>query len=110
MRQNFVYSLQQLQNRITGMGDMVDNALRLSVESLKLRPHVLAQQVIAADAEVNRERLAIEEEALTLIATQSPVAQDLRLIAAIMYISTELERMGDHAKGIARINEMMGDE
>ncbi len=110
MRENFQHSLQQLKNQITRMGEMVNTALRLSVESLKLRQHILAQQVINADAAINRERLAVEEEALTLIATQGPVAHDLRLIAAIMYISTELERMGDHAKGIARINEMMGDE
>ena len=109
MRENFEYGLQQLRNQITQMGDLVDKALRQSIESLRLRQTILAQHVITQDAEINRARFAIEEEALTMIATQGPVAHDLRLIAATMYIATELERMGDHAKGIARITNLLGD-
>jgi phosphate transport system protein len=59
---------------------------------------------------INEKRFAIESEALTLIATQQPMAGDLRVIAAVLEIAHELERMGDYAKGIAKINLMMGDE
>ena len=59
---------------------------------------------------INRKRFEIEEKCLLLLATQQPMASDLRIIAGIMNIITDLERMGDHAEGIAKINLMMGDE
>ncbi len=110
MRDSFERGLQELRDEILVMGSMVDKALYQAVESLRQRQRVLSQYVIQNDHNINRKRFDIEEKGLTLIATQAPVAQDLRLIAAILNISNELERMGDHAKGIARINEMMKDE
>ncbi|HEX2915173.1 MAG TPA: phosphate signaling complex protein PhoU [Chloroflexia bacterium] len=106
-RELFERGLQDLQNRILNMGEQADRALRLSVEALKSRQPVLAEAVIKNDQDINRERFGIEEAALTLIATQGPVAHDLRLIAAVIHISSELERMADHAKGIARLVEIM---
>ncbi|MGD1995008.1 MAG: phosphate signaling complex protein PhoU, partial [Anaerolineae bacterium] len=66
--------------------------------------------LIAGDRAINERRYAIEEDALVLIATQQPMASDMRLLAAILEIVTELERMGDYAKGIARINLMIGQQ
>jgi len=110
-RPTFEHSLQQLQDEVLVMGSMVDKALHQAIDALKRRDHRLAKFVIANDREVNRQRFVIEEQALTLFATQQPiVARDLRLLAAILNIISELERMGDHAKGIARINEMMDDQ
>ena len=63
-----------------------------------------------ADAKINAKRFAIEEQVMILIATQQPMAHDLRLLASILEVSAELERMGDYAKGIATINIRMGDE
>ena len=107
IRRNFEQGLQELSSRIIELGNQVDRALYHAIESLRLRQHLLSQNVISQDNQINRERFAIEEAALTLIATQSPVAHDLRFVAGVMYIASELERMGDQAKGIARINEMM---
>ncbi|MEA3345016.1 MAG: phosphate signaling complex protein PhoU [Chloroflexota bacterium] len=59
---------------------------------------------------MNEKRFAIEDNCLALIATQQPMASDLRTLAAVLEIATELERTGDYAKGIARINLMMGEE
>jgi len=62
------------------------------------------------DKEINKKRFAIENQLMILIATQQPMAHDLRLLASTMEIISELERMGDYAKGIANINVRMGDE
>jgi phosphate transport system protein len=69
-----------------------------------------AERIVADDREINRRRYAIEEDCLSLIAMHQPAAKDLRLIAGMLEISTELERIGDYAKGISKINLMMGPE
>jgi phosphate transport system protein len=89
---------------------MVEEALVQSVETLKQRDFVGSRLLIASDRAINERRYAIEEDAITLIATQQPMAGDMRLLAAILEIVTELERMGDYAKGIARINLMIGEQ
>ena len=89
---------------------MVENALVTSVEMLKRRDLDGARRIIFADNEINRRRFAIESECLILIATQQPMATDLRMLAAILDISSELERIGDYAKGIGRISLMIGDK
>jgi phosphate transport system protein len=89
---------------------MVEEALVQSVETLKKRDFIGSRRLIAGDQEINQRRYAIEEDTITLIATQQPMAGDMRLLAAILEIVTELERMGDYAKGIARINLMIGEE
>jgi phosphate transport system protein len=92
------------------LGSMVEEALVESVETLKQRDFVGSRRLIAGDQAINERRYAIEEAAMTLIATQQPMAGDMRLLAAILEIVTELERMGDYAKGIARINLMIGEQ
>jgi phosphate transport system protein len=89
---------------------MVENALLESIKVLKRRSREDAQQLIAYDRQVNERRFGIEDECLHLIATQQPMAGDLRTLAAILEIVRQLERMGDYAKGIARITLMMGEE
>jgi len=89
---------------------MVENAITESVDMLKQRDVEGARQIIAQDRLINEKRFAIEADALTLIATQQPMAIDLRTIAAVLDIASELERIGDYAKGIARINLMIGEE
>jgi phosphate transport system protein len=101
--------MQHLQDDLVSLGSMVDEALARSMENLLQRDLAGARQLIAADERINERRFALESEALILIATQQPMAGDLRTIAAVLEISTELERIGDYAKGIARICLMIGD-
>jgi phosphate transport system protein len=82
---------------------MVDKAIARSVDALVRQDVAIAEQVIAADRSINRQRWAIEEEALRILATQGPMASDLRNVAAAIHIVTDLERMGDHAAGTAQI-------
>jgi phosphate transport system protein len=110
-RETFDRELQRLQDEVLVLGSLVEKAIIQSVEVLKRRDLEGARRLIAEDRRViNEKRFAIESEALTLIATQQPMAGDLRVIAAVLEIAHELERMGDYAKGIAKINLMMGDE
>jgi phosphate transport system protein len=109
-RSMFDQELDRLQDEVLALGSLVEEALVRSVETLKQRDFVNSRRLIADDQAINQRRYAIEEEAMTLIATQQPMAGDMRLLAAILEIVTELERMGDYAKGIARINLMIGEE
>ena len=109
-RQAFDQELGRLQDEVLALGSMVEEALVQSVETLKQRDFVGSRLLIASDRAINERRYAIEESAITLIATQQPMAGDMRLLAAILEIVTELERMGDYAKGIARINLMIGEQ
>jgi len=110
-RETFDRELQRLQDEVLVLGSLVEQAIVESVELLKRRDTDGARRLIAEDKRViNEKRFTIEAEALTLIATQQPMAGDLRVLAAVIEIAHELERMGDYAKGIAKINLMMGDE
>jgi len=109
-RKTFELELQCLQDEVLILGSMVENAIIESVNVLKNRDMEGSRRVIAGDREINEKRFAIEADCLSLIAMQQPMAGDLRTIAAVLEIVTELERMGDYAKGIARINIMMGEE
>lgn len=110
MRKTFEIELQELKDEILLLGSMVEHAIINSVETLKKRDLKGAEQIIAADKEINKKRFDIESQLMVLIATQQPMAHDLRLLASSMEIISELERMGDYAKGIANINVRMGDE
>ena len=83
--------------------------LKNSVGCLVRRDMEASRQIIRDDRLVNQRRFAIEADILVLIATQQPMARDLRLLAALLEITMELERIGDYAKGISRINLMIGD-
>jgi phosphate transport system protein len=92
------------------LGSLADEQLQFAVKALQGRNFDLAHQVIAADERVNQLRYKIEEECLTTIATQQPAAADLRAILTAMHMAVELERMADHATGIAAIVIRMGNE
>jgi len=92
------------------MGSMVTKAVNRSIDALKSRDLELARQVIADDKKINGKRFEIEEKCIELIATQQPMASDLRTIVAVLNIVSEVERIGDYAEGIARIAILIGDE
>jgi len=101
---------QELLDEILLLGSMVEEAILNSVESLRKRDLESAQRVYEGDKDINKKRYEIENETLILIATQQPMARDLRVMASILEIAGELERMGDYAKGIALINIRIGDD
>jgi len=109
-RETFERDLQELEDELLTLGSMVGQAIMDSVASLKERDLDEARRLIAQDREMNEKRYALEAKALTLIATQQPMAGDLRTIAAVLSLASELERIGDYAKGIAKINLMMDDQ
>jgi len=108
VREAFERELQRLQNEMVAMANMVENAIVESVEILKRRDMRGARRLIARDQDINEKRFAIETDCLVAIATQQPMASDLRTLAAILDIVDELERIGDYAKGIAKINIKIG--
>jgi phosphate transport system protein len=110
IRETFERELQRLQDEALVLGSLVEKALTESVEVLKRRDMAGSRRLIAQDRLINEKRFAIENDAMVLIATQQPMAGDLRTIAAVLDITHELERIGDYAKGIAKINLMIGDE
>ena len=101
--------LSELNENIILLSSRVDEAIGRAMDALMNRDSQEAQAVIQADEEVNALRFEIEEGCLTILATQQPVAIDLRIIVAAMHIATELERIGDHATGVARIVERLLD-
>lgn len=102
--------LKELHADVLTLGSMVEKSIQRSVEALRTRDASVARRVIEDDARVNALRFQIEDRALLLIATQQPLVHDLRTIAAVLNIITDLERMGDHAEGTATISLMIGDE
>ena len=109
-RETLDRALQELLDDILFLGDMVEEAVRDAVAALKQRDLLASEKVYEADDNINKKHFEIEDRCITLIATQQPMAKDLRLLAAVIEISTELERMGDYAKGIAKINILLGTE
>jgi len=108
-RESFELELAQLENEMMAMAGMVENAITDSVDMLKRRDMPGSQRLIAQDRVVNEKRFAIESACLVVVATQQPMASDLRVLAAILHIVDELERIGDYAKVIAKINAMIGE-
>jgi phosphate transport system protein len=109
-RTSFERHLHELQDEVLVLGSMVEKAIYRSMEALKNRDLELAKQVVADDSKINQKRFEIEERCIELIVTQQPMAGDLRIIVAVLNIIVDLERIGDHAAGIAKIVIMIGDE
>jgi len=109
-RELFDRKLREMQDDVLIMGSMVEKALQRSVEALRNRDRSLSNVVIQDDIAINAKRYEIEEKCIHTIALQQPMAADLRVLVAILFIANELERMADHAEGIGRINLMLGDE
>ena len=102
-REHFHNMLREVENELVGMGETVVAAIDRSIQALRNVDKAEAERIIAADAEINRKRWEIENKCVQLFATQQPVAGDLREIVSFMDLITNLERMADHAKGIAKI-------
>lgn len=103
MRNTFDYELAALQQKILSMGNLVENMLDKGVKSLQNKDSDLAREVIALEAVVDSLEKEIEQKCLQLIATQQPLAKDLRRIAAGFKIITDLERMADYCEDIAKV-------
>jgi len=102
--------LGQLQQEVVTLAEIVEKATLRAVDALKRRDLEESRQVIAGDDYIDQKRYEIEDRCIDLIATQQPMARDLRAIIALLHITVELERIGDYAEGIGKISVMMGEE
>jgi phosphate transport system protein len=109
-RETFERQLQMVLDQVLVLGSMVEQAVLDALDSLKRRDQAAARRIYDADLQVNEKRYAIESACVTLIATQQPMARDVRFLAAIIEIITELERIGDYAKGICKITQIISEE
>lgn len=109
-RETFDNQLKDVLDNLLVMGSMVEEAIKSSVDCLKQRDLEGSKRVIQSDLKINQKHFEIENQCLLLIATQQPMARDVRLLAAVLEIVTELERIGDYAKGIGKINLMIGTQ
>lgn len=110
MRRVFEEHLSELEQDLFTMGEMVTIAIKRSVKALRERDVAEAKRIKSDDTYINEKRWEIEEKCINLIATQQPVAKDLRELIAVLNIITDLERMGDYAEGIAKIVIKIGDQ
>jgi phosphate transport system protein len=109
-RTAFERQLAEIQEDMLVLANMVEGAIERAIQALRNRDTELARQIIADDAKINHKRYETEEKCLEFMATQQPLASDLRTIVAVLHIIVDLERMGDHAEGIAKIALMLADE
>jgi len=109
-REAYQRALKEVEEDVLEMANMVSRAIRTSVEALKNRDLETSRKIIEEDKLINKKRFEIEDKCLLLIATQQPMAGDLRILAAVINIITDLERIGDHAEGIAKINIAIGTD
>jgi phosphate transport system protein len=109
-RAGFDRDLQALQDDLLMMGSMVQKAIFKALDGLKNRDLGISRQVVAEDDFIDKKRFDIEDRCIDLIATQQPLARDLRAIVTVLHISVELERMGDYAEGLAKISLRMGEQ
>ena len=110
IRSMYHKKLREIQDDVLVMGSLAGEAILRSIEALKNKDLDLAQQIVAGDQKINDMRFGIEEKCIQLIVTQQPIANELRIIIAVLNIITEVERIGDYAEGIAKITIMIGDE
>jgi len=108
-REAYHKALKDLEGELQQMAAMVGAAVRESMEALKNRDLAASKRIVHNDIQVNRKRFEIEERCIRIIATQQPMAVDLRVLAAIINVITDLERIGDHAEGTAKISLAIGD-
>ncbi len=109
-RETFERQLQMILDQVLVLGSMVEQAVLDSLDALKRRDLAAARRISEADIQINENRYSIESGCITLIATQQPMARDVRFLAAILEIITELERIGDYAKGICKITQIISEE
>ncbi len=110
LRKSFDQDIRNTKDEILMLGSMVEDAITFSIESLKRRDFDAANQILADDAIINQKRFEIQNQVMIIIATQQPIAHDLRVLASIFEIAGELERIGDYAKGIALLCIRIGSQ
>ena len=110
VRGTFTKELALIQNDLITMGQLVTQALADAVEALKTKNKNLAGSVIAGDDKIDEMQVIIEDKTVELIALQQPIAKDLRILSTAMKMTTDLERIGDHAKKIAKIANRIGQD
>ena len=108
-RELFHQELAEIQKEILVMGSMAEKATHDALESLRTGDLEWAQRIVEEDSIIDQKRYEIEEKTIFVVASQQPMATDLRTLISALYIITDLERIADHAEGIARINIMRGD-
>jgi phosphate transport system protein len=106
----YTKELTLIQNDLMTMGQLVTKALSDSIEALKTKDMALAESVIAGDAVIDDMQVRIEDKTVELIALQQPIAKDLRILSTALKMTTDLERIGDHAKKIAKIANRIGQD
>ncbi|HEY6102357.1 MAG TPA: phosphate signaling complex protein PhoU [bacterium] len=109
-RESYERELTQLKDDVVRMGEQAGEAIHRSVEALRNRDLEAAERVIAEDDTIDALHMSLEERCMRLLATQQPMARDLRTIAAVFAITIDLERMADHAEGISRAVKRLGTE
>lgn len=102
-REHYDAELATLQHQLHDLGVLAVTAIDRALDALTRQDHALARQVAEDDALIDRAQHLLDEHAISLIALQQPVARDLRRILATIAISSELERIADYGKGIARL-------
>jgi phosphate transport system protein len=110
LRENLEHIIQKVKDDVLSLGSMVEEAILNAVDALKHRDIPRSHTIYNDDILINNKRFEIENAVMIAIATQQPMAHDLRLLASILDVAGELERMGDYAKGIAKINIIMGEQ
>ena len=108
MRISFTEELSQLEAALQEEGDLVLRALRSALNALARGDEELADEVILFDDEVDRRYIDIENGVQSLLARQTPVASDLRLVLAILRVNLHLERMADYCVTVAKLTKLMG--
>jgi phosphate transport system protein len=101
--------MNHIQDEILVLGSMVEQAMLSAVDALKKRDRKAAKAIFEQDQVINDKRFAIENAIIILMATQQPMARDLRNLAAMLEVNSELERIGDYAKGVAKVVLLLGD-
>jgi phosphate transport system protein len=109
LRVSFTEELSQLEASLQEEGDLVLRALRSSLNALARGDEELADEVIRFDDEVDRRYMSIEEGVQSLLARQTPVAADLRLVLAVLRVNLHLERMADYCVTMAKLTKLMGN-
>ena len=102
--------LKNLNENLTRLASMVEHALTSSLDALEKKDYNRARDVVTGDEEINQLRYTIEQDCLRVLAIQQPQASDLRRVVVITHLATELERIGDHASGISRLQLRMVEE
>ncbi len=110
MKEHFSVQLEDLRRNLILMGGEVERQIQHAIEALTEVDEKKAADVIAADAEIDRMEMVIEEQAVHLLALQQPVAVDLRFLVAALKINNDLERIGDHAVNIAEGAERLAGQ